>query len=520
MTEHYDVGIVGSGFAGTILARALQSRGLSVLLVERSRHPRFALGESSTPLAGLALERLAARYGLDDLHHLAAYGRWRTHLPRLRHGKKRGFSFFHHHPGEPYRNGPRNEARLLVAASPDDAIADNHWLRADVDAHLVQRACEEGVAYRDQTTVDALERESSGWRLRGRRQNRPWTSTVGRIVDASGPDGFLTRAIAIPSAPPSPAVDSGLLYAHLDGARPFAEAAEADGTHLSPGPFPDDHAAVHHLLEEGWMYQLPFDGGPVSVGLVLRGGPTGSPTDLWRRVLGRYPTLAAQLAGARPREALRWIPRMQHRRTVAAGTGWFLLPHAYAFVDPMFSTGMAWSLLAVERLADRLSRGPEADLPEIYDRLLAREADQIERLVAAAYAAQHDFARFASMSFLYFATVSIAETRQRLQPAPEDPWRGFLGADDEGRETLFREALDFVQRVGPDPSATAAFVAWIAERIASFDVIGLADPRRANLYPVDLDVLVARADRLGMSRDEMLESLPRLRGQPVPAGQV
>ena len=25
------------------------------------------------------------------------------------------------------------------------------------------------------------------------------------------------------------------------------------------------------------------------------------------------------------------------------------LPHAYCFVDPLFSTGMAWSLVAVER---------------------------------------------------------------------------------------------------------------------------------------------------------------------------
>ena len=75
------IAIVGSGFAGSILARILQIQGHRVLLLDRQKHPRFALGESSTPLAAICLERLAARYGLDDLHALAAWGRWMEHLP-------------------------------------------------------------------------------------------------------------------------------------------------------------------------------------------------------------------------------------------------------------------------------------------------------------------------------------------------------------------------------------------------------------------------------------------------------
>ena len=142
----FDVAIVGSGCIGSILARALAAGGRRVLLLERGRHPRFALGESSTPLAALALERLAARYGLPDLRHLASHGAWMAHLPHLRRGLKRGFTFYGHERGRPFANGPDNERRLLVAASPDDAVADTHWLRADVDAHLVQRAVAEGVA--------------------------------------------------------------------------------------------------------------------------------------------------------------------------------------------------------------------------------------------------------------------------------------------------------------------------------------------------------------------------------------
>ena len=40
------IAIVGSGFAGSILARILQGQGHRVLLLDRQRHPRFALGES------------------------------------------------------------------------------------------------------------------------------------------------------------------------------------------------------------------------------------------------------------------------------------------------------------------------------------------------------------------------------------------------------------------------------------------------------------------------------------------
>ncbi|MEO1086398.1 MAG: NAD(P)-binding protein, partial [Acidobacteriota bacterium] len=92
--------IIGSGFAGSILARVLRRLKKSVVVVEKSRHPRFALGESTTPIGNLSLERLAARYRLGDLRHMAAYGRWLDELPHLRRGLKRGFTFFNHRPGE------------------------------------------------------------------------------------------------------------------------------------------------------------------------------------------------------------------------------------------------------------------------------------------------------------------------------------------------------------------------------------------------------------------------------------
>jgi len=525
----HDVAIVGSGFAGSILARVLRRAGRRVLLIERARHPRFALGESSTPLAALALERLAARYDLPDLHQLAAYGRWTSHLPHLRRGLKRGFTFFHHRPHRPWRNdGRRNDARLLVAASPEDAVADAHWLRADVDHHLVEQARREGVDYRDETTLEGVEIEADGVRLSGRHRRRTVAFRAALVIDASGAGGFLARRLPIAGATDRMRLASALLYAHFDGVRPFTEVAAELDRPLPPGPYPDDRAAVHHLLEEGWAYVLPFDHGPASCGVLLQHLPPGwsagaarrRPAALWRSLLQRYPGLAAQLGPAEPITPLRFVPRIQHRLARAAGRRWLLLPHAFAFVDPLFSTGMAWSLLAVERIA-ALVEGRWGD-EGLYGRLLAREADQIEVLVAAAYRARHRFDLFAALSSLYFACVSHEELRQRLAPAAggttPDAWRGFLGAGDPARRALFRRVLAELERLGPSPDddACRAFRRRLAARVAPFDVIGLDEPARRNLHPVDLEVVIERAARLGLRRETVLANLPRLRGDQPP----
>ena len=139
MTRSCEVAIVGSGFAGSLLARVLAVIGYDVVLLERGTHPRFAIGESTTPLANLSLERLAARYGLADCHHLATHGRWLAKLPELRRGLKRGFTYYRHHPGEPFGERGLDSERLLVAASPEDAPSDTHWVRADVSKRTPHR---------------------------------------------------------------------------------------------------------------------------------------------------------------------------------------------------------------------------------------------------------------------------------------------------------------------------------------------------------------------------------------------
>ena len=99
-----DVAIVGSGFAGSLVALALRRIGKSVVLLERGQHPRFAIGESSTPLANLLLEELCDRYDLGQVRALSKWGTWQRQHPTIAGGLKRGFSFFHHACAEPFRD--------------------------------------------------------------------------------------------------------------------------------------------------------------------------------------------------------------------------------------------------------------------------------------------------------------------------------------------------------------------------------------------------------------------------------
>ena len=520
--QRHDVVIVGSGFGGSLLARVLRRLGRDVVLVERGRHPRFALGESATPLAAIALERLARSHGLPDLDALAAGGRWRRELGALGRGEKRGFTFYRQRPGRAYAPGRRNRWRLLVAASPGPGVADSHWLRADVDHHLARRAEAEGVDLWQEVELGGLEPAGEGFRLTGRRGGEGFTARAVFAVDASGPGGFLARTLGLADrALDLPERD--LLFAHRGGVGRFADAVTAAGGRLEPGPYEDDDAAVHHLLAEGWMYVLRFappgdpGGALTSAGFVLRAEAASrlraaapDPEDAFGRLLARYPTVAAQFAGAGPVRPAAWHRALGWRRSRAVGDRWLLLPHAYAFFDPLFSTGIAWTLAGVERAAELLADGP-ADRAGLarYGELLAAEADHLECLVALAWRLLGDFRRFAALTHLYFAAASFHEARQRLV-AGDPAWEGFLGATDEAVAPRWREARERLGPAGPGPSP-AAWEGWVRRAIAPRNVAGLADPRRANLYPVDTGALVAGAHLLGLAPEEARSALARLR---------
>jgi len=543
-----EVAIVGSGFAGSLLARILAVQGYDVVLVERGTHPRFAIGESSTPLANLSLERIGIRYGLPDCYRLATHGRWLANFPELRRGLKRGFTYYRHHPDQPFANRGLDSERLLVAASPHNSLSDSHWMRADIDHHLVREAIAAGVEYNDRVNLTTAEISSDSVRLSGTRNDAPFDLRANFLIDASGPGGFLARQLSIPSGLDATEARAALVFSHFDGVRLMNDTVP----NMPEGPYPDDWAAVHHIIDEGWMYSLRFDDGVTSAGFLLtpRGmaslqssdvknldasaTPAGADAmsssgavdaaSLWRKLLERYPTLAAAFADATPLMPISFLPAIQHRLTRAAGERWALMPHAYAFIDPLFSTGIAWGLRAVERLAlafeavSHSRRFPDQDVLARYETALSAEADQIDLVVAGAYEAMAHFDLFAAQAMLYFAAVSFAEANQRLMPNDTAAWNGFLGVGDPVLGPLPREALRRLREIthSRGEAGTAdrrkEFVEWITREIAPRNIAGLAEPNRKNLYPVDFDALIEQHALLGLTRAEVLEGLPTLRG--------
>jgi FADH2 O2-dependent halogenase len=436
---------------------------------------------------------------------------------------KRGFTFYSHESSAPFHNDDNNVSRLLVAASPDNEIADAHWFREDVDLHLVQRAITEGVNYIDNTRVIRVNERVHGVQLELEQVSRTWVVDFDLVVDASGAAGAVAAQVGSEDDTPDNALNTGLVYGHFEGVRPLR--AVARGTTFPEGPYPDEHAAVHHLINEGWMYELWFDHGVISAGFVIEEGTSGPrlqgavPSEVFQVLLSRYPTLATQFARAQPTRPLGVIPRLQRRRSRAAGAHWVLLPHTYMFWSPLFSTGIAWSLVGVERLGLLLEHTEkwnqhyklQASL-QLYARALETDAEHLRVVIEAAYNARHTFEAFDAVSQAYFAAASYEEALQRLCDPPADvgewAWRGFLGATDP----IMRKIVDRVAQVaGERSSDTRSMTDIVARIIAPRNVAGLANRDRKRLYPVNFNALVEASSLLDLHPDEMRARVSRLR---------
>src|SRR6267378_7777015 len=171
--------------------------GFSTGLIERGRHPRFVIGESSTPLANLLLEEISDEYDLPFVRPLCKWGTWQKQLPQLPCGLKRGFTFYHHQFGALFGKDAERQRQLLVGASPNEEIADTHWYRPDFDHYLVRQAQNLGVTYWDETELNSAREETTCMRLTGTRHGRPLEITAEFVIDASGPRGFLHRTLGL-----------------------------------------------------------------------------------------------------------------------------------------------------------------------------------------------------------------------------------------------------------------------------------------------------------------------------------
>jgi FADH2 O2-dependent halogenase len=414
-----DVTILGSSFSGSLLAWILARQGLRVVLLDRATHPRFAIGESSTPVADMLLARCAARFDLPALAPLARYGSWKRAYPEIGCGRKRGFSYFAHASagnaaGRPFADTPEHAASLLVAASASDESSDTHWLRSDVDAFLFRQAVAAGARSREGCTVERLDRQDDwhvAWRQAPSGPTESCTSPL--LIDATGSGGLLARVLGLSRLDDTLATHTACTSTHVEGLGSWDAARLAAGDPSTLEPFPSDAAAQHHLVEGGWLWMLRFDSGLASVGLVhrLAGGHDGMKASgpAWQETLARHPSLAALFAEARPVRPFATTNRLTRLWSAASGPGWAMLPTTCGFVDPLQSTGIAHALWGVWRLAGLiLSGGPAAsggyDTPHwrAYGRDVVEEVRWIDALVSGCYECLGDFRLFTFACHLTF----------------------------------------------------------------------------------------------------------------------
>jgi FADH2 O2-dependent halogenase len=513
MSKRYDIAVIGSGFAGSLLAMIAHRLGHSTVLIEKGTHPRVVIGESSTPLANLLLEELCERYDLPALRPLAKWGSWQRVHPEVACGLKRGFTFHHHDLNGTHSFDAARRDQLLVAASPHDEIADTHWYRADFDSFLMREAVKQGVDYFDHVALQSFEENHDEVRLRGVRNGHDLEFRARFVIDAAGPRGFLHSALKLQEAPlPGyPATQS--LYSHFSGVGRLAETAYSRAEEQPP--YPIDDAAVHHVFDGGWIWVLQFNNGITSAGVAATDQFAGDMhlaegASAWSRLLERIPALQAQFAHAHAERPFTHLPRLAFRSSAIAGKRWALLPSAAGFVDPLLSTGFPLTLLGITRLAEIIERDWATE--HLNARLQDYAARTDEELLAAAhligalYANMDNFDVFVALTLLYFAAASFSESARRLgkpQLAPSF----LLCAHPEFGPVFARLCERARQKLSSEESRQLA--AQILVAIEPFNVAGLGRAGRRNWYPVEADDLLNVAGKLGASRDDIHALLER-----------
>ena len=511
-TPSFQIAVIGSGFAGSLMAMVAHRLGFSTALVERGRHPRFAIGESSTPLANLLLEEISVEYDLPFVRPLCKWGSWQKQLPQLACGLKRGFTFYHHEFGKPFATDAAHRNQLLVGASPNEAIADTHWYRPDFDQYLVTQAQDLGVSYLDETQLVNAREGTAGMHLSGTRRGAAVEISAELVIDATGPRGFLQRALGLSEKPLAGFPATQGLFAHFENVGGLPENFSSPG---QTPPFPAEQAAVHHIFPGGWIWVLKFNNGITSAGVAATDAVAdelhfqeGEPA--WRRLLERLPSLGDIFQSARAVSPFVHSPRLSFQSAAVAGSRWALLPSAAGFVDPLLSTGFPLTLLGIQRMGaglqlGRKDSGFERRLDD-YAALTTLELETTSRLVGALYATMDRFELFKELSLLYFAAASYSETARRLgRPELAD---GFLLC----RQPVFANQLQLICEAVHDTVSADAIRQLsrkIREAIDPLDVAGLTDQSRHPWYPAQAADLLRNAGKVNASEAEIRAMLAR-----------
>ena len=334
--------VVGGGPGGSTAAALLARQGLRVTLVEKSRHPRFHIGESLLPMNMPIFERLGV------LDQVMAIGRRKlgADFPAPNDCGYNVFRFDRTlNPGSGYAVQIRREEL--------DLLLFNHAAACGADTHQDTEVL--GIEFAADAATARL-RAADG----GESQLR-----VDYVVDASGRDTLLGKALRLKRK--HPRHQSAALFAHFAGVE---RRRGEDAGNISIYRFPS-----------GWVWMIPLPGDCTSIGAVCYPEylkeRRGSNADFLLATLQRIPGARERIKGAHIIGNLHATGNYSYSCSRMSGQRWIMVGDAFAFLDPIFSSGVYLAMNSAERAAEVVAaclREPqrEAALQRSYQRFVRR----------------------------------------------------------------------------------------------------------------------------------------------------
>jgi flavin-dependent dehydrogenase len=339
-----DVLIMGGGPAGSTAAIRLRQLGHDVVLLEKARHPRFHIGESLLPANLPMFETL----GVADRVRAIGMEKWGAEFTSPWDGRHQEFEF---------------------ASAWDKSLPLAYQVRRSrFDEILIRRAAELGASVLEGCRAHEVEfsRDAKSARVAALHDDgRAETFEARHLIDATGRDTLLGNRLAAKRR--NPKHNSAAMYAHFTGAR--RESGKREG---NIGIYWFDH---------GWFWFIPLSDGNTSVGAVV--WPSYMKTrdvalrDFFQRTIALCPPLAERLAGAELSTEVEATGNYSYGCDHSHGANYLLVGDAYAFVDPVFSSGVMLAMTTATAAAEAIDvclRTPEraASALRRFDRIVRR----------------------------------------------------------------------------------------------------------------------------------------------------